>query len=328
MENQWRTSIPPVQSVDLINHSHKLITVGSCFSDSIGQNLKVHKFNCLVNPLGTIFHPLAINRLLSPIPNDVLEKGFVQRDNEWFNCLFHSKFHSESKKDLLESIQGEQQLLLQQIKQSDILFITWGTAFIYELIEQKLAVANCHKMPSSIFNRRLCSVEEIKNASQHLFLHLKKVNPNLRIILTVSPVRHTRDTLILNSVSKSTLRVAAHTLSEELPFVNYFPAYELMMDDLRDYRFYDSDLIHPNQTAIDYIWDYFQLSYLSKSSRELIEKWRKIWKSIQHKPFNNASPSYLTFLNQLEKDLSSFPKEIDVQKELLSIREKINRFRK
>jgi hypothetical protein len=315
--NTFRTELflkPLSHSIDLKN---KVLTIGSCFSTSIGQQLAQHKFHCLVNPFGAIYNPVSIHGLLqfaieNKAPSD---NSYTLNEAQWKNYDFHSSFSSPSKTTVEEKIQAaisNAHLFLQSV---DYIIITYGTAFVYERKDTRDVVGNCHKQPSENFIKRLLSVDEIIHSFNQVFQSIKAKYPTIKFILTVSPVRHIKDTLELNSVSKSLLRVAIHQLKEQLN-IDYFPAYELMMDDLRDYRFYEVDMIHPNQQAIDYIWGKFSDQYFSDSTKNFIKQWKDIQAALNHRPFNPEGEAHQKFLRKTLEKLDDLNKLADVQKEI------------
>jgi hypothetical protein len=193
--------------------------------------------------------------------------------------------------------------------------ITYGTAWVYQRQDTGEIVSNCHKMPAAAFAKSLLTQKQILASFDAFYRHLKAMNPVIKLVLTVSPVRHLKDTLALNSVSKSLLRLCCHTITEQYPGVDYFPAYEIMMDDLRDYRFYKSDMIHPSADAEDYIWERFLECYASASLREFIAKWQVIQSALKHKPFHPGSSGHQIFLQQTVQQLEALSHLVDVEKE-------------
>jgi hypothetical protein len=205
------------------------------------------------------------------------------------------------------------------IPQTSNLILTFGTSFIYKLLNPQVYVANCHKMPKNLFEKELLSVKDICRGFAVLYRELKEINPNLRIILTVSPVRHTKDGMAENQVSKSILRAACHYLTTDYEDVEYFPSYEIMMDDLRDYRFYKPDMIHPNEVAEQYIFEKFSETYFDENLKDFIKKWQPIQKALAHRPFDEKSESHQKFLKKLLKDLQEISTLVNVEKEISEI---------
>lgn len=242
-----------------LNHGDKVVLMGSCFSENIGAKLSYFGFDVLVNPFGTLFHPLPLAALLDTSQNSGSIRTLNQQ-NDWYTYEAHSEICGSSEMDLLKKFDVQKQLLSQYLEQSKMLIITLGSAWGYYIDGE--IVANCHKMPSQIFEKKLSAVDVLHATWQKTLAQLKIDYPNLHVVFTVSPVRHTRDGFVENQRSKSRLIELVHQLN-----TSYFPAYEIQMDDLRDYRFYEADLIHPNTVAVDYIFDKFSVFALSEKAR-------------------------------------------------------------
>jgi len=318
----FRTEIEQSKMPFSIDHKDGLITLGSCFSDEIGQRLSKNKFETLVNPFGTIFNPLSIFELvdIAMEPSTLLEEAMLGRDGLYFNYKLHSSFRSKSKDGLLETIQGQLDESKQWLTKAKVLFLTFGTAWVYRTKDTEMLVANCHKQPQKKFNKALISVEEIMTGFMSMKEVIQEVNPSLQIVLTVSPIRHTRETLRLNATSKAILRLACHYLSDMANDVHYFPSYEIVIDDLRDYRFYKKDLIHPNEQAIDYIWDVFVNTFCSTQTKKTITEWQKIQRALSHKPFNPREKKHQDFLFQTLMKLQNLQDQIRLEEEIKNIK--------
>lgn len=303
----------------------QILTLGSCFADVVGHQLKAYKVNTEVNPFGTLFNPLSIFKIVSPTYSRADERLYVQNSEAWVHYDFHSQFSGNSKDELSESI-NEKLINTQSYlsaQNSQFLLLTFGTSFIYKLLQPQTYVANCHKMPKNLFEKILLSVKDICKAFAILHQELKEINPNLRIVLTVSPVRHTKDGMAENQVSKSILRAACHYLTTDYQDVEYFPSYEIMMDDLRDYRFYKPDMIHPNEVAEQYIFEKFSETYFDDKLKDFIKIWQPIRKALNHRPFNEKSDIHQQFLRKLLGDLEGVRGLVDVQDEMESVRERL-----
>ena len=291
-----------------IHHGTSIVTTGSCFSDNIGQKLAENKFNVAVNPQGTCYNPLSIHKgLLMTEPDDDL---FIENHGLWRHFDFHSKFSAATKDELRE-------LLIKQLQlpRTDIVMITYGTSWVYKHGKTGKIVANCHKRPQHEFEKILLTPEQIIQSFEELKASIKQ-----KVIVTLSPVRHIRDTLELNAVSKSILRHAIYNFRD----VEYFPAYEIMMDDLRDYRFYRSDMIHPSDVATDYIWEKFGERYFSKETRELNERWQKVFRSLNHRTLNEGNAEHKSFLAGIQRELKSLDGMLNLSKELQEIERRIH----
>ena len=322
---EFRTELKLKPSEHKISLHHPIITLGSCFADSIGQKLKAGKFIVSTNQFGTIYNPLSIHKLLLQAVHNQppLEHTYLQNQDIALNYDFHSKFAETSKSLLAAKIKDVVGHTHHFLKNSKYLFLTYGTSWAFERLDIGEVVANCHKMPSKQFKKFLLTQKKILESFDETYKALKIFNPAIRIILTVSPVRHLKDTLELNSVSKSILLLTCHTVTEMYTDVEYFPAYEILLDDLRDYRFYSSDLIHPTTDAIDYIWKKFSANYFDQETKLFLEEWQELLKALSHKPFQRASQSHQKFLKETLKRLQELKSKVDVTKEIKFIEEQI-----
>ncbi len=323
---QFHTEFSPEPLPYRIGLNSKIVTIGSCFADVMGRRLTDHKLSVLNNPFGTIFNPVSIAKLLTMALYGTApdETRYIERDGVWFHYDFHSSLWAKSQDELRDKLYTRLAQTAEAIRKADFLFLTLGSAVVYRHVETGKVVANCHKMPGSLFEKYLYHIDHLRDDLTRLLKTLHKANPGLKVLLTVSPVRHTRDTLPLNSVSKSTLRVITHELTVWTDWVAYFPAYELMMDDLRDYRFYEADMIHPNTQAHDYIFDKFAGSAFDTDLRSFIAEWAQITKSLAHRPlYGDASPANYQFLSKLLGQLEAISKHIDVSAELADVRSRL-----
>lgn len=285
----------------------------------MGQQLADHKLTVLNNPFGTVFNPVSLVKLvgLALTSEQPDERLYLERDGLWFHYDFHSSLHATSRSVLQNQLM---QLLAETgaaLRRANWLWLTLGTAMVYRHRATGLVVANCHKQPGPLFDKQLCQLSTVGEELQNLVALLQAVNPALQIMLTVSPVRHIKDTLPLNEVSKATLRVAVHELTTQYDHVHYFPAYELMQDDLRDYRFYEADLIHPNALAHAYIWEKLIKSAFSPDLQAFIIEWASIRQALAHRPLNPDSPAHHQFKRQLQARLQALSHRVDVSGELM-----------
>lgn len=264
-------------------YEDKLLLLGSCFSENMGNKLEYYKFQSITNPFGIIFNPLALERLVEDAVTNktYTEVDVFEHEGIWKSYVAHSNLNASSRLQAVINLQEAQQQLRNQLQEASHLFITLGTAWIYRHIRTQEVVANCHKVHQQEFNKELLSVEQITDSLSKIVTHCTKINPKLSITFTVSPVRHLKDGLVENSRSKSHLITAVHELVHEYNF-DYFPAYELMMDELRDYRFYGSDMLHPSEQAIDYIWEKFLEVYAFAKAQETMKKVRSIINRLSH----------------------------------------------
>ena len=311
----FRTEINPQISGEKISLSTPLMTIGSCFSDHIGERLVQNKFDTLSNPFGVIFNPISIHKLLNIAAKNhpIDPENWLQSQEIYLHYDVHSQLGNVNQQDAKDNINYAINTAYHQLQKAKWLIITWGTAIVYERKDTGEVVANCHKVPNNQFIKRILSSNEIVTSFETM---LSNLPPNLNILLTVSPVRHLKETLELNSVSKSTLRIACHQLANKHNRVKYFPAYELILDDLRDYRFYKSDMLHPDEDAIDYVWYKFLQTYFDKSTLDFIQKWKKITAAINHKPFNEHSDVHQRFIKSTIKTITELNTVVDVTTEI------------
>lgn len=285
-----------------IEYRDKLLLTGSCFTEHIGNSLANLKFNVQQNPNGILFDPRSVAySLISYLQN----KQYATEDlfylNElWHSWQHHSIFSNTNKYECIRSINDSQQKAHDFLKQADWLLITLGSSYSYHVKEPALAyaggVANCHRAPGQWFNKHMMTIEEINIVLDNCIHQLLQFNSSLKIIFTVSPVRHIRDGITENNRSKARLIEVVHHLVNKFDRIYYFPAYELVIDVLRDYRFYDIDLVHPNYQATQFVLDTFMQSFLSKESQQLAEEIQKIVMARKHKPFQPETMAHKKFL--------------------------------
>jgi len=324
----WFTEFSIPKSQFPISHQSKILSMGSCFAQTMGQKMKDSKLDVLVNPFGTIFQPIALSELLlSSINQKPLDEHLILKRNESF---FHFKTHSDlvgnSKEDLLEKINLQLQSTSNHLLESTHLILTLGTTWVYQLKTTNSLVANCHKQPAASFEKRILSLEEMTKALKTAFEAILDKNPTLKIILTVSPVRHIKDGIPENQLSKSLLRVLCAELEKTFATSCYFPAYEIMMDELRDYRFYKPDLIHPTAQSENHIWEKWSESFFSPITQQKINQLSKINNDLQHRPINPQSKSHQEFLQKLLGKLERMQPEFDFSSEIQNIRVQLQAF--
>lgn len=286
-----------------LNHRHHLLMVGSCFTEQMSTRLSRYKFSVLDNPNGILFNPVSITAAVSSYVNNrqYAESELFYQNECWNSWEHHSRFSHPDKAECLAAINESQTEAYEFIKNADWLMITLGSAFVYEL-DQGRVVANCHKVPTDKFKKRLLPADEIVEMLQKMIGEVMDFNPGLQIIFTISPVRHIRDGFIENNRSKAALIQAVHQLVETNTACLYFPAYELVIDDLRDYRFYAEDMVHPNYAATNYVWEKFLETCIDLPSQQLMKEIAVIVAAKNHKPFNPTSEQHKKFLQKnLEK---------------------------
>lgn len=296
----FRTIVEIPQFPWKIDYQKYSLFMGSCFVENIGGIMLEYKYNVDLNPFGILYNPISVANSLN-----ILIKGktftsddLVSSDGLWHSFNHHSRFSFTKHVDTLNAINKRIQISSDNLKTADFLFITFGTSWVYQLKSSGEIVSNCHKIPAKEFNRYRLSVNEIVEEYKSLVIQLAKVNPKLKIIFTVSPIRHRKDGAVENQLSKATLLLAIQKLIEDLgkDFCAYFPSYEIVMDELRDYRFYTEDMIHISKTGIDYIWDRFEFALISGDSQKLAIEIGKLRKATEHRPFNPNTPEHIKFL--------------------------------
>lgn len=299
-----QTQIPLYkQSDNLIDYNSNILLVGSCFAENMGNKFNYFKFQNVLNPFGILFHPIAIQTLLENVINKtVYSENSIFFHNEQWHCFeAHSKLSKVSQEDLLQELNKEILTTYNQLIKATHVIITLGTAWVYRLKETNSVVANCHKVPQNKFTKELLSIKAIEQSVLAIINYIRQVNTNAAVIFTISPVRHIKDGFVENTQSKAHLISAIHNIINAKPNKShYFPAYEIMMDELRDYRFYDSDMLHPNQTAIDYIWEKFINVWLSDNAIKTMAVVSAINKGLLHKANNPNTQAHKTFLEELK----------------------------
>ena len=301
---QFRTILPLPNYDFNIDHQDRVICVGSCFAEHIANKLKSNKFETFLNPFGILYNPVSIEKALSMLSTDsqFSEESLFNHQGLWHSFDHHGHFSKPEKSEAIDSINSTLENGQMFLKNANRLVVTLGTANVFVYKKTGEIVANCHKVSGNEFDRKRLDPEAIVEKLTAVFEKIKGQNPDLQIITTVSPIRHIRDGLVENQKSKAVLLLALDKICDQLSFVHYFPSYEILLDDLRDYRFYNADLIHPNQVAIDYIWDYFKQSFFNKKTIELMIEIEKIVNASKHRPFHPESAQHQQFLKrQLEE---------------------------
>lgn len=292
-----------------INHSDKCIFIGSCFSENIGAKLLNTKIPTLVNPTGIHYNPYSICNTVESIINlaYATSDNLFHSNGLWYSYSFHSKFSDTNKVKTSQNINDAIFKANSFLKSCKYLFITFGTSYIYVSKENDLVVSNCHRQPSGKFDRKFLEPQDTYKLWVELIEKLQTFNPNLKIIFTVSPVRHWKDGATNNMYSKASLHLAISKLITAKCFsgLYYFPAYEIVNDELRDYRFYADDMLHPSTSAIEYIWERFCNSFFLSETIELNKKIDKIIRASQHRPFNKNTNEYKQFCSKILDDISN-----------------------
>lgn len=317
----FRTEVDLPKKETEIRHSDQIMLFGSCFAENIGNLLLTNKFRCDVNPFGILYNPLSVAEAVRRILADKAyeEEELFCSSGRWYSFMHHGAFSGNSCEECMTHINSRLKRASRELPHLDWLMITWGTAWVYTLKETGMIVGNCHKLPDKLFSRRLLGVEEIVQAYAVLLEEVRKVNPAIRVLFTISPIRHIKDGLHGNQISKSTLLLAVHVLQQRFPNCFYFPSYEIMMDELRDYRFYAEDMLHPSPLAITYLWECFADSYFSPQTFQILKEWEVVRKALNHKPFDAQSETYRNFLTQIVLKINRLKEKFpyfDVQKEI------------
>jgi hypothetical protein len=321
----FHLNFDPKAFVVKIEHHQKLLLIGSCFTENIGNKLRQLKFSVQENPNGILFNPVSIvTSLHSYIENkQYKEEELFYQNESWNSWQHHSRFSNPDKAACLAVINLSQTAAHTFLKKVDWILITLGSAFVYEL-ENKEVVANCHKVPTDKFNKKLLNADEVAEMLQNALEKLYAFNPNIKVIFTISPVRHLRDGFVENNRSKAMLIQAVHQLVDNYEKAFYFPAYELVIDDLRDYRFYAEDMVHPNYAATNYVWEKFVAACIDETTQQLMKEINIINAAKSHKPFNPTSAQHKKFLQ------TNLDKVIKLQEEhgYIDLNEEINFFKR
>lgn len=322
----FRTKVEIKWNGDKISHNQSLLFLGSCFAQEIGDIFSASKFNSLVNPFGVLYNPLSISKSLerslycTPYTIDNLFK----EGNLYHSFDHHSVFSDTDVTRMLNNINEKLMLTSQKIRSSHFIFLTFGTSWIYELKENNEVVSNCHKLPATTFTRRRAGVGELTEKMAETLRKILETNSKVKFVLTVSPIRHLKDGAHGNNLSKSVLLLMCDELANIFPDnVIYFPSYEIILDELRDYRFYADDMTHPSKKAVEYIWEQIKEEIISLESRNLIKEWGKIRQGIQHRRMSADIESYKLFLENLLKSAKSFAEKyqnIDITNEIAEIK--------
>ena len=310
---QFRTKITIPKSDNPIDYNSKIVSLGSCFAENMAEKLGYFKFQNTCNPFGIIFNPVSIEKIINKAISQELftEEDILFHNERWHSFDVHSDCSNSNKEELIANLNVILKSTHQKISEATHIIITYGTSWVYRNIESKLIVANCHKVPQKQFSKEILSIETIENSIKNTISLIQKVNPKAKIIFTVSPVRHLKDGFVENQQSKAHLIAAIHQI---LQSAAYFPSYEIMMDELRDYRFYAEDMIHPNQVAIDFIWERFLETTISEESHSIIKEVETIQKGLQHRPFNPNSESHQQFLSKLQDKITKLVSQYSFMK--------------
>lgn len=289
-----------------IVHEQPLLFLGSCFSDEISFRAKNAGFQVNANPFGTIFHPLALSRFINESILAIdCEERIIERNELFFSLDASSTIYASSSNELISELKQIRENWVLKLKAASHLFITFGTAWLYELTVDKTFVANCHKLPGSYFQKRLVLSDELVNHWKTTLDNIRRINPEIQVVFTVSPVRHAKDGLIENNQSKAQLIDAVRQLAN-LESSNYFPSYEIVIDELRDYRFYKKDRLHPSDEAIDYVWQRFEETFCTEETRTLSNEVRQLKSAMHHKSIHPESTETKAHKKRVEEQRTKF----------------------
>jgi hypothetical protein len=310
---KFRTEVDIKESENKIEVEDKIFSIGSCFASEMSDLFQQGQLQTVNNPFGTVFNPFSINNAIKRLHDSdfYIEEDLITFNEEYISLDHHTSFDARYIHQTLDKINSkieEGNLFLQD---ANWVIITYGTSFIYEFQPKKKLVANCHKIPQKFFEKRLLTHQEITDSIYNTILSIKDIcKENVQILFTVSPVRHTKDGMVENQLSKSKLITAVHESISVFENCHYLPIYEILMDDLRDYRFYKEDMIHPNTQAVQYIFDKFGASYFSENTKEFIKENFKINKALQHKTEDERDPKYLDFKEKLKQKIDNQQKKV------------------
>jgi hypothetical protein len=323
----FRLTFPISPLTTPVQYTDKLLLMGSCFAEEIGARLQQSHFDAVINPHGILYNPVSITQALHTYLDGkqyTVDDLFKQGDL-WHSWAHHSRFSGLHPEEVLAGINAAQETAAKRLEEADWLIITLGTAFAYSLQTNNQIVGNCHKVPAAAFNKNLLTPAEVVSALDNMMHRLFFRNRKVKMLFTISPVRYARDGIVENNLSKAVLIQTVHHLVNKFDRLFYFPAYELVIDDLRDYRFYKEDLVHPNETAVNYVWDHFTSHCVSEEGRKILPLVAEINRARHHRPFNPESTRHQQFLQayagkvkqlmqeypflRLEEELKYFQKE-------------------
>ncbi|MDM1407734.1 GSCFA domain-containing protein [Myroides sp. DF42-4-2] len=299
----FSTVVPLSYGGRKITYDDQILCLGSCFAANIGEKLKSFQFQQTTNPFGILFHPKAIEKVVEyAVRNFEFTAADVFEHQEiWSSFAAHSDLNELEQEDIVVKLNAKVFDLQVALRESSFIMLTFGTAWVYVFKETQEIVANCHKLPNTQFDKRLLTYEEVRQSYTSIVQMIRTLNPHAHIMCSISPVRHTKDGFAENQRSKSILLAALHDAIDDLQDdkVSYIPVYEIVMDELRDYRFYAADLIHPNAIAIQYVWERFVAHYIDEAMMEVMKKVEEVQRGLNHRPFNPTAAQHLKFLDTL-----------------------------
>ncbi|MBK9270187.1 MAG: GSCFA domain-containing protein [Saprospiraceae bacterium] len=311
MSQSFRTIFPEFEAPFKIDHRSKIWCMGSCFANELYHNLHQLHFNILFSPFGIAFNPISLMDHVHKICNNeqITRKDLIHHDGLYHSLSHHGSYSEADAESMLRNLNQKISEARDWILDADFLIITLGSAHYYSWKDSEQTVSNCHKIPASFFQKKRTNLEEVLPMFQRAISTLNRLNNKLKIILSVSPVRYLKDGFVENNRSKAILLETAHRIKEEFDQIYYFPAYEIFMDDLRDYRFCKSDLVHPSDQSIKYIMNYFINGCMTVETRSFILRIQKINDQLNHRPIHPATPSHSKFLDELKINIEQLKKE-------------------
>ena len=318
---EFRTGIGNIDCLRKIQHSDGVFLIGSCFSDNIGTKLKKSLFRTEINPFGTVYNPISILHQLDAIiyRKHIVEDDLIEHNGMWHHFLFHSRYSSRDKNTAVARMNTQINQAHQSLKECRIAVVTLGTAFVYETLNTHTVVSNCHKIPAKEFNRYMLRYDTVRDALRAIVERITSFAPEAKVMFTVSPIRHLGDGLVANQLSKSTLRTAVGEIVDTMPSVcSYFPAYEIMMDELRDYRFYAADMLHPSDVAVEYIWNTFKATFFDDSTAQLALRCERLHKRLEHRMLTDNMAEIERFRAETQKIARAIVDEFPSIKDTLS----------
>lgn len=301
---KFRTEVNIKESQKKIQVEDKIFSIGSCFASEMSDLFHLGQLQAISNPFGTVFNPFSISNAVKRLHDAEFytEDELITFNDEYLSLDHHTSFDTRYVHQTLAKINDKIEEGNSFLQNSGWIIITYGTSFIYEFLPKKKLVANCHKIPQKFFEKRLLTHQEITDAIYNTVLNLDDIcKDDVQILFTVSPVRHTKDGMVENQLSKAKLITAIHDVIPQFENCHYLPVYEILMDDLRDYRFYNEDMIHPNRQAVNYIFDQFGNAYFSEETKAFIKENFKINKALQHKTDDEKDPKYIEFREKLDQ---------------------------
>ncbi len=297
-----------------LDYSTRLLLLGSCFVENIGAKLAYYKFKVDLNPCGIVYNPMSVADTLEWLlsgryftPEDLL-----YNDHKWVSLSHHGRFSSPDQEQCLHQINTRLEEARRHLREADVLILTWGTAWVYRHLATGRVVANCHKFPAADFERFRLQVEEIVRVYVDLLNRLRKWRPELKVLFTVSPIRHWKDGAHGNQLSKAVLLLAIERLTECLEQVFYFPSYEIVMDELRDYRFYADDMLHISSQGIEYIWDKFRTLYMTADTLSWMKRIEQVNKNLAHRPADPEAPAYRELMQRTSREQELIERELRI----------------